>query len=130
MKKGKWTIVVDDQLIIKQYDEGVKKGIGYIVEDEDFWTSNLSSNIRAIQYTGNVEDREQVEYNDGTLHTSFNGNIQIFANKWDEKHLENLQSIWDSNNFYNQETKIKETLQEKINRIGPKPTIYQSQNVI
>ena len=50
MKKGKWSIIVDDKRIIKQYDEGSVAGIGYIIESENFWLNNLNSNIRAIQY--------------------------------------------------------------------------------
>ena len=52
MKIGKWTIVVPDKRIIKQYGDG--KTIGYIVEDNNFWINNLNSNINAIQYTGNI----------------------------------------------------------------------------
>lgn len=69
MKIGKWTIVVPDKLIIKQYGDYATRG--YVVDDNNFWNNNLSQNIRAIQYTGNNLDKEQVEHNDGSPHTFF-----------------------------------------------------------
>lgn len=141
MKKGKWTIVVDDKRIIKQYGEGI--GIGYEVLDNNLW-SNLNSNIFAIQYTGDVNDSDQVEYRDETPHSIFNGDIKIFADKWDEKYLLNLQFNWDNNFIYEtipdpnstpenpkpDITKVKEeTVEQKITRLGPRPTIYKSENI-
>ena len=32
-----WTVVFDDKIIIKNYAEGDVEGIGYIVDDNDFW---------------------------------------------------------------------------------------------
>lgn len=130
MKIGKWTIVVPDKLIIKQYGDYATRG--YVVDDNNFWNNNLSQNIRAIQYTGNNLDKEQVEHNDGSPHTFFSGNIKIFADEWDKKHLIFLQDSWDNNNIQvqieNNSTR-PETLDEKINRLGPRPTIYNSVDI-
>jgi hypothetical protein len=97
MKIGKWTIVVDDKRIIKQYGNGI--GIGYEILDNNLWLS-LNQNIFAIQYTGDPLDHEQVEYRDETQHSIFSGDIKIFSDKWDQQHLLNLQNIWDNNYVY------------------------------
>ncbi len=142
MKIGKWTIVVPDKRIIKQYGE--ENSRGYVVEDNNFWSSNLSSNIHAIQYTGNNNDTNQVEYNDGTLHTSFTGDIKIFADAWDKEHLKHLQNLWDNNSIYESvvnnnitpenpfpfiRVKIEETIEQKTARIGPRPQEFNSKDI-
>lgn len=130
MKIGKWTIVVPDKLIIKQYGDSAQ--VGYIIEDNNFWTNNLSSNIRAIQYTGDNLDKEQVEHNDGSPHTFFSGDIKAFADEWDKKHLVFLQESWDFNNLKIQlENNLTrpETVDEKINRLGPRPTSFNSVDI-
>jgi hypothetical protein len=130
MKIGKWTIVVPDKMIIKQYGDFATRG--YIIDDNNFWKNNLNENIRAVQYTGNNLDKEQVEHNDGSSHTFFSGNIKIFADEWDKKHLIFLQDSWDSNNIEVQienDSTRPETLDEKINRLGLRPTIYNSVDV-
>jgi hypothetical protein len=144
MKKGKWSIIVDDKRIVKQYDEGSIAGIGYVIESENFWLNNLNSNIRAIQYSGISDDTDQVEYRDGTHNSSFTGNIKIFSDEWDKKHLEQLQLIWDNNNIYetisnpnstpeNPKPDItvtkKETTEQKTSRVGPRPISYVSQDI-
>ena len=67
MKIGKWSIIVEDKIIVKQYGEGAT--IGYVIEDDSFWKNNLSPNVRAIQYSGDNLDNDQVEYNDKTNHS-------------------------------------------------------------
>jgi hypothetical protein len=147
MKKGKWSIIVVDKIIVKQYDEGLSAGIGYIIESENFWSSNLNSNVKAIQYTGIPDDIDQVEYRDGTHNSVFTGNIKIFSDEWDKKHLEHLQSIWDNNNILKNPTNpkdsqqvqlqkillgecnIPETQEEKLNRLGPRPQTYNSSDI-
>jgi len=130
MKTGKWTIVVPDKLIIKQYGDFATRG--YVIDDNNFWNNNLSQNIRAIQYTGNNLDKEQVEHNDGNPHTFFSGDIKVFSDEWDKKHLIFLQNSWDYNNIQvqieNNSTR-PETLDEKINRLGSRPTIYNSVDI-
>ena len=121
MKMGKWTIVRADKLIIKQYGDG--KSIGYFIDDQNFWNTNLDSTINAIQYTGNNSDLDQVEFNNGNKNTYFSGNIKIFADAWDKEHLKSLQLIWDSNSLQN------ETIEEKIVRLGQRPTNYISEDI-
>jgi hypothetical protein len=140
MKKGKWTIVKADKKIIKQYGEL----LGYIVNDDNFWNTNLNSNIHAIQYTGDNSDFNQVEFNDGTKNTYFSGDIKIFADVWDKEYLKDLQLIWDNNNIYetipnpnstpeNPKPDItvakEETTEQKTSRIGPRPISYVSQDI-
>ena len=121
MKIGKWSIIVPDKRIVKQYGDGATWG--YVVEDNFFWNNNLESNIRAIQYSGDNLDTDQVEHNDGTGNTFFNGDIKKFSDKWDEQHLIRLQAEWDIDNIKD------ETPEEKITRLGVRPTSYQSQDI-
>ena len=132
MKMGKWTIIPIDKRIVKQYGDG--KSIGYMINDESFWNSNISSNIHAIQYTGDNADLNQVEHNDNTPHTYFNGDIKLFADKWDQEHLKALQLIWDNDNVLIEDGSTHklvpgETIEQKINRIGPRPTSYTSVDI-
>ena len=119
MKKGKWTIIKADKKIVKQYGEL----LGYIVNDNNFWNTNLNSNIHAIQYTGDNSDFDQVEFNDGTKNTYFSGDIKIFADAWDKEYLKDLQLIWDNDNLKD------ETVEQKTSRIGPRPINYVSQDI-
>ena len=121
MKIGKWTIVKPDKLIIKQYGDG--QTIGHIVEDQNFWSTNLDSSVNAIQYTGDNSDLDQVEFNNGNKHTFFSGDIKIFADAWDTEHLKFLQEKWDIDNLKD------ETPEQKIIRLGQKPTNYSSENI-
>lgn len=126
MKIGKWTIVPEDKIIIKQYGNGAT--FGYYVLDENFWANNVSNDIRAIQFTGDDNDFNQVEFNDGKDHDKYSGNIQIFINEWDKLHLLRLQKDWDNNKIRDPQTNeiILETETEKINRLGPRPTTFVS----
>ena len=36
--KAKWTVVFDDKMVIKNYDEGANEGVGYSIEDNAFWS--------------------------------------------------------------------------------------------
>ena len=124
--KGNWTVVFEDKLIIKNYDEGASAGIGYKIEDDAFWNDTKFSNIWAIQYGTSVSS-DEVEYKDTTPHTSFAdanlGDISQFSAKWDVKHLEQLQADWDDDGV------VDETPEEKISRIGARPTSYTSNAV-
>jgi|TARA_R100001086_G_scaffold27723_2_gene12835 hypothetical protein len=118
---GNWTVVMDDKKIIKQ--SGDAAGPYVIDNDEDFWNQSKFSNIWAIQYqTSNTSD--EVEYRDTTPHSSYDpdtlGNFQDFIDKWDAAHLSKLQSNWDEDNVDG------ETEQEKITRLGARPTSYSS----
>ena len=81
------------------------------------------SNIWAVQYGTSVTS-DEVEYRDTTPHSSWAdanlGNFQDFIDKWDSAHLLNLQSAWDDNNVEG------ETSEEKIERLGARPTSYSS----
>jgi len=122
--KGNWTIVFEDKLIIKNYAEGASECIGYkILDDDAFWNDSKFSNIWAIQY-GNSIVSDEVEYRDGTPHSSYAeanlGDISQFSSKWDSKHLAQLQANWDNDNVQD------ETEAEKIARLGARPTSYSS----
>ena len=73
-----WTVVFDDKTIIKQNGDGAGP---HEVVDNAFWSDSKFSNIWAIQY-GNSNVNDEVEYRDGTPHSSFAdanlGNIQDF----------------------------------------------------
>ncbi len=116
-----WTIIFDDQLIIKK--AGDAAGSGYIIDDSSFWNQSKFSNIWAIQHgTSNVSD--EVEYRDETPHSSYAdadlGDVSQFTTRWDAAHLNQLQIDWDADN------EEGETSEEKIARLGPRPTSYTS----
>ena len=118
-----WTIVFEDKMVIKNHAEGASEGIGYVTNDDSFWSDSKFSNIWAIQY-GNSTTSDEVEYRDSTPHSSFAdaniGDINQFSSKWDSAHLAQLQSNWDDNNVDG------ETDAEKITRLGARPTSYSS----
>ena len=118
-----WTIVFEDKCIIKNHAEGASEGIGYVINDDSFWSDSKFSNIWAIQY-GNSITSDEVEHRDDTPHSSYAdeniGDISQFSSKWDLAHLAQLQSDWDNNNV------VDETEVEKINRLGARPTSYSS----
>ena len=116
-----WTIVFEDNKIIKQSGDGAGKS--YTIDDNSFWSQSKFSNIWAIQH-GTSVTLDEVEYRDGTSHSSFAdaniGAIGDFTDKWDTAHLVQLQSDWDANNVEG------ETSEEKISRLGVRPTSYSS----
>ena len=118
--KGKWTIVFEDKLIIKNYDEGSTAGIGHAILDNDsFWNDAKFSNIWAIQY-GTTVSSDEVEHRDTTTHKSYAdanlGDISQFSSLWDAKHLEQLQADWDNDGRDESEK-------------GSRPTSYTSNSV-
>ena len=119
---AQWTVVFDDKLIIKNYDEGASEGIGYVIDDNAFWSREDYSNFWAIQYGTSVAT-DEVEHRDQTPHTSWEStglSFSEFINKWDSAHLAQLQSDWDNDN------QDGETEAEKIARLGARPTSYSS----
>ncbi len=120
---AKWTVIFDDKKIIKNYDEGATKSISAVIDDDAFWGQSKFSNIWAIQY-GTSVTTDEVEYRDTTPHTSYTdadiGDISQFSDKWDSKYLVTLQDNWDNDNV------ADETSDEKIARIGARPTSYSS----
>ena len=123
---AKWTVVMDDKMIIKNYDEGAdpNNGVSYIIDDNNFWGQAKFSNIWAIQYGTSVAS-DTVEYRDETPHSTWEdanlGDIQDFITKWDTAHLAQLQADWDAN-----EGPEGETEADKIARLGARPTSYTS----
>jgi len=118
-----WTVVFEDKCIIKNHGEGASEGIGYVINDNSFWSDSKFSNIWAIQH-GSSNSSDEVEYRDTTPHSSFAdaniGDINQFSSKWDLAHLTKLQSNWDDDNL------DSETDAEKITRLGARPTSYSS----
>lgn len=119
---AQWTVVFDDKKIINQ-----NLSIAYNIDNDDtFWNDVKWSNIWAIQYKDDNHDyNDTVEYRDETPHATWtNANLgdfrTQFIDKWDSKHLVNLQSDWDNNNVEG------ETAEEKITRLGARPTSYSS----
>ena len=121
--KSNWTIVFEDKKVIKNHAEGASEGIGYVINNDSFWSDPKFSNIWAIQHGTSVTS-DEVEYRDTTPHSSFAdaniGDINQFSSKWDLAHLAILQSNWDDNNVNG------ETDAEKITRLGARPTSYSS----
>ena len=111
-----WTIIFEDKIIIKNYAEGVSEGIGYIINDDSFWSNSKFSNIWAIQY-GNLITSDEVEYKNETPHSSFVdaniGDISQFSSKWDSAHLAQLQVNWDNDNSGNTYDENKNLISEE-----------------
>ena len=126
-----WTVIFEDKVVIKQNGDAAGP---YTIVDNDFWGLAKWSNIWAIQYgTGNVND--QVEYRDGTPHSSWEdaslGDFQDFITRWDAAHLAKIQADWDADGpivTYNEDGTVAstETEEEKIARLGARPTSYSS----
>jgi hypothetical protein len=121
--KGNWTVVFDDKLIIKQSDLGPdNQPNSYEIDDNDFWNNPDYSNFWAIQYqTSNADD--EVEFRDTTPNDTWAStglDFQPFIDKWDAAHLTYLQEEWDNDNVDG------ETSEEKITRLGARPTSYSS----
>ena len=116
-----WTVVFDDKLVIK--NNGAEAGTGYIISDNDFWGLAKWNNIWAIQY-GTSNPSDTVEYRDTTPHSTWEvanlGDFSDFIDKWDAVHLSQLQANWDDDNVDD------ETEEDKIARLGARPTSYSS----
>lgn len=123
---AQWTVVFEDKKIIKQ--SGDAAGTTYEFKDgyDSFWNDTKWSNIWAIQYKDDDHDyNDSVEYRDTTPHATWTnanlGNFRTqFIDKWDAAHLAVLQNNWDDNDVDG------ETADEKIARLGARPTSYSS----
>jgi hypothetical protein len=117
---AQWTVIFDDKKIIKQSGDAAGP---YTIVDNDFWGQAKFSNIWAIQY-GTAVASDTVEYRDETPHSTWEdanlGDFQDFITRWDAAHLSKLQADWDNNNVDD------ETAEEKIARLGARPTSYSS----
>jgi len=121
---AQWTVVFEDKKIIKQ--SGDSAGDYTITGHDSFWNDPKWSNIWAIQYKADDHDyNDTVEYRDETPHATWTaanlGDFSTqFIDKWDEAHLASLQANWD------EDTIDGETSEEKITRLGARPTSYSS----
>ncbi len=116
---AQWTVIFDDKLIQKNYAENK----WHIIDDASFWANPAYSNFWAVQYGTSVAT-DEVEYRDETPHSTWEdanlGDFSDFTNRWDAAHLAQLQSTWDNNNVEG------ETEEDKIARLGARPTSYSS----
>jgi len=122
-----WTVVIDDKKVINPSVTNAEgQPLAYIINDDSFWNDPKFSNIWAIQY-GTSNSNDEVEYKDTTAHTAYDssvlGNFNAFITRWDAAHLTQLQGEWDSDNVDG------ETAEQKINRLGAKPTSFNSPSV-
>ena len=117
---SKWTVIMADQKVVRH--DGVS--LSYTINDDSFWNQAHFSNIWAIQF-GTTPSSDEVEYKDGTTHSAYDasvlGNFNEFKTRFDAAHLSQLQADWDEDN-----TTESETAEQKINRIGARPTSYTS----
>jgi len=130
-----WTIIFEDKKIIKNYAEGANEGVGYVINDDAFWSQSKFSNIWAIQHGTSVVS-DEVEHRDGTAHTSYSdanlGDISQFINKWDAAHLAQLQADWDADVIHvysadgSGDITSTESEADQISRKGARPTSYSS----
>ena len=123
--KGTWTVVFDDKLIINQSDIGPdNQPNSYEIDDNDFWNNPDYSNFWAIQYqTSNSSD--EVEFKDETPNDTWAStglDFQPFMDKWEAAHLAYLQGEWDNDNVVDEEGNPAETPEEKIARLGERPS--------
>lgn len=142
-KHGTWTVVFPDKLIIKRTQEfNIETAKGFKIEDNSFWNQPKFKDISVIQFTNDNLDNDQVEYVDSRPNGSYDenilGNFSQFIEKWDAEYLKYLQGQWDMANYvpgtkqYDTDPvtgeiiPIKESIEDKIARIGPRPTSYTS----
>ncbi len=112
-----WTVIFEDKVVIKNYAEGADEGVGYVIDDDSFWSDSKWSNIWAIQY-GTLNPSDAVEYRDTTPHSTWEdadlGSFQDFITKWDSAHLAQLQANWDAD--------VRDEAEK-----GARPTSYSSE---
>tara|TARA_R100000329_G_scaffold45473_1_gene42685 strand:+ start:208 stop:573 length:366 start_codon:yes stop_codon:yes gene_type:complete len=115
-----WTVIFEDHRVIKQSGDGAG---AYTISDNDFWGLAKWNNIWAIQY-GTANPSDTVEYRDETPHSTWEdanlGDFQDFIDRWDAAHLAHLQANWDNDNVEG------ESAEDKIARLGARPTSYSS----
>lgn len=128
-----WTVIFEDKTIYKR--NGAENGTSYAIDDNSFWSQEKFSNIWSIQYQSNPLTHE-VEYKDNKLQSTYAdanvGDFSQFITKWDLAHLTQLQANWDNNNQQVENTEEEgtfrdETSEEKITRLGARPTSYSSE---
>jgi|DEB0MinimDraft_10_1074344.scaffolds.fasta_scaffold07630_5 hypothetical protein len=138
-KHGLWTVIVPDKNIIKKSEDFTPENPGVAkIEDDAFWSQSKFNNISVIQFTDDNVDNDQVEYTDtspnGSYDESVLGNFRTeFINRFDTQHLIDIQNLWDNDNQTVEDPAAtetdgfrEETPEEKIARLGPRPTSYTS----
>jgi len=142
-KHGNWTVVFPDKLIIKRTQEfNLQNAKGLKIEDDSFWNQNKFKDISVIQFTDDNLDNDQVEYIDSRPNGSYDSNVlgdfSQFITRWDSAYLKVLQETWDYSNYVPGPKKydtdfttgemipIKESVEDKTARLGPRPTSYTS----
>ena len=130
-----WVAVFDDKRVINQSVRNAVTGhpTSYTIDDDAFWNQSHFSNLWAIQF-GNGKVEDQVEHRDETPHTAFDavthGDFNEFITRWDAAHLAQLQEDWDEDNhFTDTDPPVLETAEQKINRLGARPTSFTSPSV-
>ena len=136
-KHGLWTVIVPDKKITKKTEDfSVENPCPEFIDDDAFWSQSKFNNISVIQFTDDGVDNDQVEYVDDTPNGAYDssvlGNFRTeFINRFDTAHLATIQAIWDdSERPENRDSEgnalPEETAEEKIARLGPRPTSYTS----
>tara|TARA_R110000787_G_scaffold224276_1_gene332460 strand:+ start:204 stop:626 length:423 start_codon:yes stop_codon:yes gene_type:complete len=134
--KGNWTVIFEDKKIVNQSVLNSDDwGTGYTINDDSFWNDPKWSNIWAVQYKEDNHDyNDSVEYKDETPHATWaSANLgdfrTLFIDKWDVAHLEQIQTDWDNSKKSVEDPESSdtwrwETAEEKIIRLGERPTSY------
>jgi hypothetical protein len=136
-KHGTWTVVFEDKKIIKKTEEySITNPMPHEINDDAFWNQPKFSNLHAIQFTDDNLDNDQVEFKDNSPNGEYDqdnlGDFrQNFIVRWDAAHLAHLQKEWDENVIDIEDpegSKVfrNETEEEKIARLGARPTTYTS----
>ena len=123
MKHGTWTVTFGDKRIVKRSDGfNISNAPGVVVDDDDFWNQSKFNGIRAIQYTGDASDTDQVETETGNVayDASALGSFQQFVDKFDVAYTASRQADWDN------DTVSGETEEQKVARLGARPGTYTS----
>ena len=125
-----WGVVFDDKKVYNHSIQTDGHATCYkILGDDAFWNQARFSNLWSIQF-GNAVVEDQVEYRDETPHSAFDaithGDFNEFITRWDTAHLAALQSAWDGDNDYGDAGGVAETAEQKINRLGARPTSFSS----
>jgi hypothetical protein len=124
-----WTVIFGDKMVINTAVKNAEnQPVAYSIDDDSFWNQSHFSNLWAIQY-GTATPTDAVEYKDETPHSAHDavthGNFNEFITRWDTAHLAALQSAWDGDNDYTMHPDV-ETAEQKINRLGARPTSFNS----
>tara|TARA_B110000285_G_C15067586_1_gene586045 strand:+ start:1118 stop:1525 length:408 start_codon:yes stop_codon:yes gene_type:complete len=132
-KHGLWTVIINDQTVIKKTEEfSISLVKALKIDNDSFWSQSKFNNIHAIQFSDDGVDNDQVEYKDNSPNSSYDENIlgnfrTEFISKWDSVYLTELQYNWDSNDKdTNGEILVDETVEAKTIRLGARPTSYTS----